>query len=144
MEKQWILKSVADGAKEAAQRTVQFGARSAGHIVEGEARRKFGPARKRLLENSERTQSRAARRITRLAEEIRRFGERIQHTGEAHILARRLEETADYLRFRPADRVARDAVSVIRRSKLLPIAGALLGGAIAYRILTRNRGRRQE
>lgn len=137
-----VAESVARGAASAAVGAAQFAARSAGHVVEGEARRKLKPAGTRLMNRTQTVQTRAARRIDRLAHSVRRMGGRLDRPEEAQSLARRLEETADYLRFRPSEYVAKDTIAVIRRSHIVPITGAVLAGFLAYKwISSRNRGR---
>lgn len=137
-----VVESVARGAASAAVGAAQFATRSAGHVVEGETRRKLRPAATRLMNQTQSVQTRAARRIDRLAHSVRRLGGRLERPDEAQTLARRLEETADYLRFRPSEYVAKDTIAVIRRSHIVPITGAVLAGFLAYKwISSRNRQR---
>lgn len=138
-ERSSVLRSAGKGAKEAARTAASFAARGAGHIAEGEMRRKLGPTRDRMTARTEALQSRASRRIDHMASRIRRLGQKVERTDEAHLLARRLEETADYLRYRPSDLVARDAMSAARENRVLLIAGAAVGAFLTYRLVRRYR-----
>ncbi|HLV02942.1 MAG TPA: hypothetical protein VKZ59_16860 [Acidobacteriota bacterium] len=139
-EKKSVLRAVGRGAKDAARSAASFAARGAGHIAEGEMRRRLGPARARLTARTEALQSRASRRIDHLASRIRRLGHRIERAEEAHVLARRLEETADYLRYRPSGLVARDAISVAKEKRIFLLAGVALGAFLTYKLIKRKRG----
>lgn len=77
----------------------------------------------------------AAERIEGLAEQVRSLGRQLDRPDEAHSVARRLERTADYLRFRPPREVADDAWQGLKRSRALIITGGLLGAWIAYRLV---------
>lgn len=139
-DKKSMFRTVGKGAKEAARSAASFAARGAGHIAEGEMRRKLGPTRARLTATTEALQSRASRRIDHLANRIRRLGHSVERPDEAHLLARRLEETADYLRYRPTEMVARDAVSVAKKNRLFLIAGVAAGAFLTYKAIRRRRG----
>jgi len=126
-----------------AKRAIQGAARGVGHILSGEAREKLGPLREQLLNGTAHVQSKAGRRIMQLADSIRDLGSRLERDHEARAVARRLEETADYLRFRSADGIARDAAQAIRSTHVIPIAVALVGAAIAYKLVA-SRGNRNK
>lgn len=113
--------------------------RGARRIVEGEARERLKPVRDRLADSAERVQSSTGRKIDRLAGQIWKLGHRLDRPGEARLIARRLEETADYLRFRPAGHLVHDAASALRRRPLLPVAGALVAGLVAFSLLWNHR-----
>jgi len=59
--------------------------------------------------------------------------------GNVRAIARSLEKTADYLRFRPANHMAGDAWRAINRRPVWITAGSAVGGWLAYRWLTRTR-----
>ncbi len=114
-------------------------ARGAGHILGGEARQRLAPLKDKLRDGSAEIQSKAGRQIIRLAEKIRHIGARLEREHEAQAVARKLEETADYVRFRPAEGIARDAAQAIRRNHLIPIAVGLLGAVVAYKLVASRR-----
>jgi hypothetical protein len=82
----------------------------------------------------------AGHRIEGLAEQIRQLGNRFDNPEEAHVLARRLERLADYLRFRPSSEIAVDVWEAARRYHLLWIAGGIFGAALLYRLSRRSKG----
>lgn len=82
-----------------------------------------------------------AERIESLADQVRKLGRQLDRRDEAHVVARRLERTADYLRYRPSSEVASDAWGAIKQSQVLWIAGGALGAFILYRLLASNLGR---
>lgn len=79
----------------------------------------------------------AGERILRFAEEVRRVGSNGRESERASSIARRLEQTADYLKYRPASHVAQDAVKRIDKKHVAGVAGiagvAICGTALAYR-----------
>lgn len=127
-----------------AKKAFQGAARGVGHILSAEAREKLGPLREQLLDGTAQVQSKAGRRIMQLADSIRDLGTRLERENEARAVARKLEETADYLRFRSADGIARDAAQVIRRNHVIPIAVGLLGAVVAYKLVASRRGGHEE
>ncbi|MFB3905279.1 MAG: hypothetical protein ACE15E_17655 [Acidobacteriota bacterium] len=54
-------------------------------------------------------------------------------------IARSFEKTADYLRYRASDDMARDAWRAVKKRPVWITAGTALGGWVAYRWLTRER-----
>jgi hypothetical protein len=76
-----------------------------------------------------------AERIESLAEHVRKLGRQLDRRDESHAIARRLERTADYLRYRPTSEVASDAWDTVRQSKLLWVAGGAVAAFAAYRLL---------
>lgn len=81
----------------------------------------------------------AADRVESVAEQIRSLGDRVDRSSEANRIARRLERTADYLRYRPPGRMASDSWEVVRDNHLLWIAGGALAGAGALMLLRARR-----
>ena len=76
----------------------------------------------------------AALRAEGLAGRIRELGRRFDRPQEAHAIARRVERSADYLRFRPTAEVAGDAWRRVRSSPAVWVAGGLLAGLVLYRV----------
>lgn len=82
----------------------------------------------------------ASDRLEVLAGQIRQLGEKFESLEEAASIARRLEKTADYLRYRPSVDVASDAWEAARRARLLWIVGGMAAGFLIYRLLKKDRG----
>jgi hypothetical protein len=80
-----------------------------------------------------------AEQIESLAGQVRTLGGQFDRVAEAHVVARRLERTADYLRFRPAGDLAADSWRVLTHPRTLWIAGTLFGAVVAYRLFRSNR-----
>ena len=72
-----------------------------------------------------------------LADQIRELGGRFDRHTEAHSLARRIERSSDYLRYRPTSQIAGDAWDTVRSSPVVWIGGGLLAGLLAYRLISR-------
>jgi len=89
--------------------------------------------KERVDESTEGFKVQAAQRIEALAEQIRDLGRDLDYGGEAGAIARRLERTADYLRYRPTSRIGSDALELIKENKALWIAAGLLVGMLIYR-----------
>ncbi len=113
--------------------------RGVGHILGGEARERLGPLREQLLGGTAQVQSKAGRKIIQLADRIRDLGTRLDREHEAQSVARKLEETADYLRFRSTGGIARDAAQAIRRNPVVPVAIGLAGVVLAYKLVASRR-----
>lgn len=125
--------------KNAARGAARGATRSARYVIEGEARHRLTPIRIRWGGRTAQVQSATGKQIDRLAEQIRWLGSRLERPEETHLLARRLEETADYIRFRPASRMFSDAGGFMRRHPSIPIALGLLGFLVGYRMLSNRR-----
>lgn len=93
----------------------------------------------RFDESTERFKTAAAGRIESVAGQIRDLGLQLEHPGEANSIARRLERTADYIRYRPSTEVAGDAWTAARKHHLLWWAGGLLAGVFVIRLLQNSR-----
>jgi len=76
----------------------------------------------------------AAELIEELATRVRQLGHKFDRTRKAHSVARRLERTADYLRYRSSGDVVEDGWQAVTESRALWIAGGILGGFLAYRM----------
>jgi hypothetical protein len=79
----------------------------------------------------------AAAKMEALAEQIRDLGGRFDRHDEAHGLARRIERSSDYLRYRPSSEIAGDAWDTVRRSPVVWIGGGLIAGLLVYRAVSR-------
>lgn len=94
-------------------------------------------AEARIDEATESFRREAAAKMESLAEQIRELGGRFDRHAEAHHLARRLERSSDYLRYRPTSRIAGDALDTVRNSPVVWVGGGLLAGLLLYRVVTR-------
>ena len=90
----------------------------------------------RLDESTEAFKGETAAKLENLASQVRELGQKYERSGEANHLARRLEKTADYIRFRSSERVVSDAWEAARRHRLLWWTGGLLAGVIVYRLVS--------
>lgn len=79
----------------------------------------------------------AASMIESVADQIKDLGLQFDRGAEAAGVARRLEKTADYIRYRPTAEVAGDTWEVVKKYRLLWITGGLLGGIIIARLAQR-------
>lgn len=101
----------------------------------GVAREKLHALRERVEPPVDEFTTEASRRVEALADQIRALGGRLDRPAEAHRIARRLERTADYLRYRPPTRIAEDAWETVSSSRVLWAAGGVLAGAAAIALL---------
>lgn len=108
-------------------------------VAKGVVHGQFDRATGRFDESTQKFKGAAAGKIESLAEQIRELGDQFEHGGEANAIARRLEKTADYIRYRPTSDVAADAWDITKRYHLLWWAGGLLAGVVAIRLATRAR-----
>lgn len=99
-------------------------------IAQDQARR----VRDRIEPPADQLKEDAADRVESVAEQVRELGQRLDRRDEAHAIARRLERTADYLRFRPARDVASDAWETVTRPGVLWFAGGAVAALVAYRV----------
>lgn len=72
--------------------------------------------------------------IDAVAQRVRR----LSNSGRRRAVARKLEKSADYLRYRAGRDIARDAWRTVNRKPVWVVAGSALGGWIAYRWLSRD------
>ncbi len=110
---------------------------TAAAAVRGTVRDTESRAEKRIDEATEDFRREAAAKMEALAEQIRELGGRFDRHTEAHHLARRLERSSDYLRYRPTSRIAGDAWDTVRRSPVVWVGGGLLAGLVVYRLMSR-------
>jgi hypothetical protein len=109
-------------------------------VAKDVARQRTSRAAAAIAEPAEQFKVQASEQIVGLASQIRQLGSRLERSDEAHHVARRLEQTADYLRYRPAPDVAGDAWGVIKRSPTIWVGGGLMAGLMVYLVV---RGRRR-
>jgi hypothetical protein len=107
-------------------------------VAQNYGKAEFGRIKDHLDESTEGFKLEAAEKIEALAEQIRDLGQRLETDQEAGKIARHLEKTADYVRFRKTTDIGTDAVSAIRESRAFWIAAGLLVGILIYRS-TRNK-----
>jgi hypothetical protein len=90
--------------------------------------------KRRIEPPADQLKEETARKVERVAEQVRELGEQLGRQSDAHVIARRLERTADYLRYRPSADVASDAWRAVTRSRAVWVAGGVLGALAAYGI----------
>jgi hypothetical protein len=108
-------------------------------IVKGIAQHHASRVKERVEGSTVDFRVEAGARIEGLAEQIRQLGKRFENTDEAHLVARRLERLADYLRFRPSAEIAGDVWASAKRHHVLWIAGSMFGAVLLYRVLRRSK-----
>jgi len=104
-------------------------------VVHGVLHEQSARLRDRVEPPADQFKDETAEHIENLAEQVRTLGRKLDRRDEAHRVARRLERTADYLRFRPSAEVGADVWRVMKRSRALWIAGGLMGAYVAYRFM---------
>jgi hypothetical protein len=75
-----------------------------------------------------------ARLVENVAQQVRDLGRHLDRDDEAHAIARRLERSSDYLRYRPSAAVANDAWDVVTQPRVLWVAGGVLAALATYRL----------
>jgi hypothetical protein len=108
-------------------------------VAKDVARQRTSRATAAIAEPAEQFKAQASEKIVGLASQIRQLGSRLERSDEAHHVARRLEQTADYLRYRPAPDVAGDAWDAVKRSPTIWIGGGLVAGFVVYSLVRRVR-----
>jgi hypothetical protein len=108
-------------------------------VIRGLSRDQAGRLENRLEESTTGLKSEAGRRIESLAAQIRKLGVDLESPFEAGRLARELERTADYLRYRRSIDMAGDAWDAIRHSPVAWAAGAAVGALLVYGVVRRTR-----
>ncbi len=103
-------------------------------VARGVVREEARNFRVRARRSADGFKSEAALKVEGLAGQIRELGRRFDRQQEAHTIARRVERSADYLRFRPTSEVAGDAWRAVRSSPAVWVAGGLLAGFVLYRV----------
>lgn len=101
----------------------------------GIAREQASRLRDRIEPPADELKIETATRIEDVAHQVRDLGRQLDRQDEAHAIARRLEKTADYLRYRPSASVASDAWEALTQPRVLWIAGGVLAAMATYRIL---------
>ncbi len=95
--------------------------------------------KERLEAGAENLTEHAADRVEALADQVRQLGNRHDRRDEAQAIARRLERSADYLRFRPLGKVPGDAWEAAKQSRLLWATVAVTAGLLTYSAVRRHR-----
>lgn len=107
---------------------------TASTTVKGFVHERTEDLRDRIEPPADRLKDEAADRVEGVAEQIRSLGDDLDRRDEAHAIARRLERTADYLRFRPAAHVASDIRDTLTRPGVLWFAGGALAALVAFNL----------
>ncbi len=97
--------------------------------------------RERLGAGAESFTEYAADRVEALADQVRQMGNRHDRPDEAQAVARRLERSADYLRFRPLGKVPGDAWKAAKQSPILWATVAVTTGLLTYSAVRSHRRR---
>lgn len=113
----------------------EFTEKVAETTVRGIAREQAARLRDRVEPPADELKVETARLIENVAEQVRELGRQLDRDSEAHTIARRLERSADYLRFRPSAAVANDAWDTVTQPRVLWVAGGVLAALAAYRML---------
>jgi len=108
-------------------------------IAKGIAQHHTSRVKERVEDSTVDFRTEAGARIEGVAEQIRQLGKRFENADEAHLVARRLERLADYLRFRPSAEIAADAWEAAKRHHVLWIAGGMFSAVLLYRVLGRSK-----
>lgn len=93
----------------------------------------------RIEESASGLKSETGRRIESLAAQIRNLGRELDSPLEAGRLARELERTADYVRYRRSTDIAADTWRFLKRSRAVWVAGGLAAGLLVYSLTRRSR-----
>ena len=113
----------------------EFTEKVAETTVRGIAREQAARLRDRVEPPADELKIETARLIENAAQQVRELGRQLDRVSEAHTIARRLERSADYLRYRPSAAVANDAWDTVTQPRVLWVAGGVLAALAAYRIL---------
>lgn len=100
-------------------------------MAEGLKARQVRKYRKELEDSTAGVKSRTGWRIMDLAERLRGLSLELDDPRRANRVARKLEETADYVRFRPTPRMAHDAIHSLNRKPVYLTAGTVAAAALA-------------
>ena len=115
-------------------------AKVSGTAAKGVAREQAERVKGAVDASSEAFRREAAEMVESAAQQVRQLGRRSERHDQAHVVARRLERTADYLRYRPAAEVVEDTWEMMKRYHLPWIAGGLAAGLVAYAVIKRQLG----
>jgi hypothetical protein len=110
---------------------------TASTTLKGLVHEKNEDLRDRVEPPADRLKDEAADRVEGVAKKIRSLGDDHDRRDEADAIARRLERTADYLRFRPAAHVASDVRDTLTRPGVLWFAGGALATLTAFHLIRR-------
>ncbi|MEE4273712.1 MAG: hypothetical protein V2I67_18700 [Thermoanaerobaculales bacterium] len=101
----------------------------------GIAREQAARFRDRVEPPADELKLETARLVENVAQQVRELGRQLDRDGEAHAIARRLERSSDYLRYRPSGAVATDAWDAVTQPRVLWLAGGALAALVTCRIL---------
>jgi len=113
----------------------EFTEKVAETTVRGIAREQAARLRDRVEPPADELKIETARLIENAAQQVRELGHQLDRDNEAHTIARRLERSADYLRYRPSAAVATDAWDTVTQPRVLWVAGGVLAALATYRML---------
>ncbi|MEJ2079132.1 MAG: hypothetical protein P8020_06475 [Acidobacteriota bacterium] len=90
----------------------------------------------RIEKSTGNLKSETGRRIESLAAQIRSLGKDLESPFEAGRLARELQRTADYVRYRRSSDIAADTWRFVKTNRSVWVAGGIAAGLLGY-LLTR-------
>ncbi len=117
--------------------TARVAKKAGGKALRGVARERAGRVMDQVDDSSEQFRTAASEKIEGLGRQIRELGQQLDHPEAGQRLARRVERSADYLRFRPSAEMAEDAWGALRSSPLVWLGAGVLVGFLAYRVARR-------
>ncbi len=93
----------------------------------------------RIEKSADGLKSETGRKIESLAAQIRSLGRDVESPLEAGRLARELERTADYVRYRRSSDIAADTWRFVKSNRSVWIAGGIAAGLFGYLLTRRSR-----
>ncbi len=104
--------------------------------AKGVMREQSSRIRDRVEPPADQFKEQVADRLEGVADQVRQLGRELDRRDEAHVVARRLERSADYVRYRPASEFAGDAWGAMKSSPMVWVAGGVLGAFVTYRVVS--------
>lgn len=108
-------------------------------LVRGAAQQNLDRLKDRVEDATRTAKEGTAERFETLAEQLRRSGGNTEDLEGRQRWARRLEKSADYLRYRPTAEVGKDAWDAARKYHLFWFAGGFLAGVLVYLAVKRRK-----
>lgn len=108
-------------------------------LVQGASHQKLDELKERVEDATRTAKEGTADRFESLAEQLRRSSGNAEGLEGRQRLARRLEKSADYLRYRPTAEVGKDAWAAARKYHLFWFAGGFLAGVLVYLAVKRRK-----
>lgn len=108
-------------------------------VVEGWSKSKLDRVEQRVEGSLGSVKAEVGNRIEALAEEIRMLGKKLDNPEEAQRIARELERTADYLRYRRTTDMFSDSLATLRRHRTALLTGAAVGALTIFLVTRRMR-----